>query len=161
MLPRLAVASSAFALLLAVAAGSTALAAVGPFGTLAGRWAGAGVLTRSDGGTERLQCRAEYTPAQNNLRLNIRCASSSYSIDLVSDVTYSAGTISGQWSETSRNANGTLTGEASGDRIEAVARSDLFSANLSMTTRGRQQSVSIHPQPGSEIAAVSIKMERR
>jgi len=158
MLPRLTLASGAIAL--ALTAG-TAYAAVGPFGALAGSWAGGGVLTRSDGGQERLQCRAQYEPAQNNLRLNIRCASSSYSIDLASDVAYNGGEISGRWSETSRNASGTLSGQASGDRIEALARSDLFSANLSVTTRGNKQSVAIRPQPGTEVQDVTITMQRR
>ena len=119
------------------------------------------MLTRSDGGQERLQCRANYEPVQNNLRLNIRCASASYSFDLASDVAYNSGAISGQWSETSRNANGTISGQASGDRIEAQARSDLFSASLSVTTRGNKQSVAIRPQGGAEVSEVSITMQRR
>src|SRR5690348_7222354 len=112
MVPRFKIAPVAIAFALAVTTFGAAHAAVGPFGALAGSWTGGGVLTRSDGGQERLQCRAQYEPAQNNLRLNIRCASPSYSFDLASDVTYNGGAISGQWSETSRNANGTLTGQA-------------------------------------------------
>ena len=152
---------AAIALVLAALTVGAAHAAVGPFGALAGSWSGDGMLTRSDGGQERLQCRAQYEPAQNNLRLNIRCASPSYSIDLASDVAYNGGEISGRWSETSRNANGTLTGQASGDRIEALARSDLFSASLSVTTRGNKQSVAIRPQPGTAVQSVSITMQRR
>jgi hypothetical protein len=159
MVPRLKIAP--VALVLAAATFGAAQAAVGPFGALAGSWTGGGVLTRADGGQERLQCRASYAPAQNNLRLNIRCASPSYNFDLASDVAYNGGAISGQWSETSRNANGTLSGQASGDRIEAQARSDLFSASLSVTTRGNKQSVAIRPQGGAEVSAVSITMQRR
>ncbi len=158
MVPRLNIASGVIALVLTAGA---VHAAVGPFGTLAGSWSGSGVLTRSDGGQERLQCRANYAPAQNNLRLNIRCASPSYSINLESDVAYNGGAISGQWSETSHNANGTLSGRADGNHIEATARSDMFSANLSVTTRGNRQSVAIRPQPGTEVQAVSITMQRR
>ena len=149
------------AIALAAATVVTAHAAVGPFGALAGSWTGGGVLTRSDGGQERLQCRASYEPAQNNLRLNIRCASPSYNFDLASDVAYNGGAISGRWSETSRNANGTLSGQASSDRIDAQARIDMFSASLSVTTRGNKQSVAIRPQPGTEVSEVSISMQRR
>lgn len=161
MVPRLKIGPAAMALVLAAATFGAAQAAVGPFGALAGSWSGGGVLTRADGGQERLQCRASYAPAQNNLRLNIRCASPSYTINLESDVAYNGGAISGQWSETSRNANGTLTGQASGDRIEAQAHSDMFSASLSVTTRGNRQSVAIRPQAGAEVSAVSITMQRR
>ena len=159
MLPRLK--PAAIALAVAALTCGVAHAAVGPFGALAGTWSGGGVVTRSDGGQERLQCRANYTPAQNNLKLNIRCASAGYSFDLASDVAYNGGAISGQWTETSRNASGTITGQASGDRIEAQARSDLFSASLSVTTRGNKQSVAIRPQNGVQVSEVSITLERR
>ena len=91
---------------------------------------------------------------------SIRCASDNYKFELTSNVVERNGQISGQWSEASRNASGTLEGRAAGDRIEAEARGQSFSANLSMTTRGRRQTVSIRPQ-GTDIRAVSLALERR
>jgi hypothetical protein len=149
-------------LLLALGLAGTASAAVSPFRTLAGSWTGGGVISLSNGEEERLRCRASYDVdgGGEQLRLNIRCASDSYNIDLSSDVAYRGGEISGQWSEASRNASGTLEGRAAGDRIEAEARGQSFSANLSMTTRGKRQTVSIRPQ-GTDIRAVSLALERR
>ena len=152
-------------LLLAVLSlpGCTALAApVSPFVAMAGTWSGGGVLNTTDGQQEQLRCRAAYDVAGTGeqLRLNLTCASASYKFDLASEVEYRGGAISGSWSETSRNASGTLSGRASGDHVEAAARGDSFSANLSLTTRGGRQTVSIQPQ-GTNVTSVSLALNRR
>ncbi len=145
----------------------TALALAGaahasPFRGLEGSWTGGGVLSMSDGNQERLRCRAAYDVggAGEQLRLNIRCASDSYNIDLSSDVAYRGGEITGQWSEASHNASGTIEGRAVGNRIEAQARGQTFSAGLSLTTQGRRQTVSIRPA-GTEITGVNLELSRR
>ena len=143
--------------------GSAGLAApVSPFTAMAGTWAGGGVLSTTDGQQEQLRCRASYdvAGAGDQLRLNLRCASASFNFDLASDVEYRGGAISGSWSESSRNASGTISGRASGDHVEAAARGDSFSAHLSLTTRGGRQTVSIQPQ-GGNITSVSLALNRR
>jgi hypothetical protein len=142
--------------------GGVSHAAVSPFAAMAGSWSGGGVLNTSDGSQEQLRCRAAYDvgAAGAELRLNLRCASDSYNFDLASQVQYRGGAIYGSWSEASHNASGILSGRAAGDRIEAAARGDNFSADLSLTTRGGRQFVSIHPQ-GTSITAVSLELARR
>jgi hypothetical protein len=143
--------------------GSAALAApISPFTAMAGTWAGGGVISTTDGQQEQLRCRASYNVAGagDQLRLNLKCASASYNFDLASDVEYRGGAISGSWSEASRNASGTISGRAAGDHVEAAARGDSFSANLSLTTRGGKQTVSIQPQ-GTNITSVSLALNRR
>ncbi|XIA62185.1 hypothetical protein ACFIOY_21310 [Bradyrhizobium sp. TZ2] len=129
---------------------------------MAGTWSGGGVLNTTDGQQEQLRCRASYNVAGagEQLRLNLRCASASYNFDLASDVEYRGGAISGSWSEASRNASGIITGRAAGDRIQAAARGDNFSANLSLTTRGGRQTVSIQPE-GTNVTSVSLALNRR
>jgi len=145
-----------------VAAPSSQAAPASPFLAMAGSWSGGGVLTTSDGMQERLRCRANYNVAGAGaeLRLSLRCASESYNFDLASEVEYRGGAISGQWTEASRNASGTISGRAAGDHVEAAARGNNFSANLSLTTRGSRQSVSIRPEPNSSIRAVSLSLTR-
>ena len=143
--------------------GSAVQAAVSsPFAAMAGSWSGGGMLSTTDGNQERLRCRASYDVVGNGaeLRLNLKCASESYNFDLSSEVQYRGGAISGAWTESSRNASGTLSGRAAGDRIEAAARGQSFSANLSLTTRGGRQVVSIRPQ-GTNISDVSLTLQRR
>jgi len=143
--------------------GSAALAApVSPFTAMAGTWSGGGELSTTAGQQEQLRCRASYdvAGAGEQLRLNLRCASASYNFDLASEVEYRGGAIRGSWTEASRNASGTLSGRAAGDHVEAAARGDSFSANLSLTTRGGRQTVSIQPE-GTNITSVSLALNRR
>jgi hypothetical protein len=145
-------------------AGGTAQAAmaISPFRALAGSWNGGGTLSMANGEQQRLRCRAAYDVAGRGeaLRLNIRCASDSYNIDLASEVQYRGGAISGSWTESSHNASGSLSGRAAGDHIEAAAQGQNFAASLSLTTHGNRQFVSIRPQ-GTEVRAVSLTLERR
>jgi hypothetical protein len=140
--------------------GGATQAAQSPFAAMAGSWSGGGVLDTADGGREQLRCRASYDVGGAELRLNIRCASDSYNIDLTGNVQYRGGEIFGSWSESSHNASGTISGRAAGGRIEASARSESFSANLSLTTRGNRQTVSIRPQ-GTSITGISLALDRR
>jgi hypothetical protein len=142
--------------------GATYAAIASPFAAMAGTWSGAGVLSTADGTQERLRCRASYDVAGRGaeLRLNLRCASQGYNFDLAGDVQYRGGAISGSWSEASQNASGSISGRVAGNRIEAAARGNNFSASLSLTTRGSRQSVSIRPQ-GTNVTAVSLELDRR
>lgn len=145
------------------AVGGAAQAAIGsPFRAMAGSWVGGGVLSMADGQQERLRCRAAYDVGGGGeaLRLNIRCASPSYNINLAADVRARGSAISGSWSEASHNAFGSLSGRAIGNHIDAAAQGQNFAANLSMTTRGNRQTITIHPA-GTEVRAVSLALERR
>jgi hypothetical protein len=133
----------------------------GPFARMAGSWSGAGSLTMTNGAQERLRCRARYNVAGggNELRLNLRCASDSYNFDLAGDVETNGNTITGSWNEATRNVAGSVSGRVDRDRVQVVARSDTFSASLSLVTQGNRQSVAIRPQ-GTEVSAVSITLSK-
>jgi hypothetical protein len=147
---------------LSLAGGAALAAPASPFTALAGSWSGGGVISTTDGQQEQLRCRAAYDVdgGGDQLRLNLTCASASYKFDLASEVEYRGGAISGSWTEASRNASGTLSGRAAGNHVEAAARGDSFSANLSLTTHGGRQTVSIQPQ-GGNITSVSLALNRR
>ena len=155
-------ASAALAALLPAIVSGHALAASGPFANMAGSWTGGGTLTMAGGQSERLRCRAAYGVGEDgrNLRLNLTCASDSYNFNLAGDVRYQAGAIVGSWSESSHNAAGTISGRADGNRIEAIARGDNFSASLALTTGPGRQSVVIQPQ-GTDVRTVAVRLNRR
>ncbi len=142
--------------------GLGAQAAVSPFTAMAGLWSGGGVLNTSDGQQERLRCRAHYGVAPDGveMRLNLRCASASYNFNLDSNVEDRGGEIHGVWSESTRNASGSISGRAVGDRIEAAAVGQNFAANLSLTTRRNRQTVFLRPQ-GTNITSVALTLGRR
>ena len=131
-----------------------------PFAGLAGSWTGSGSISLSDGSKERLRCKATYqvSVADARLQQTLRCASDSYRFDLNSDLVSQQGTIAGSWSEMSRGISGSVAGRASSGSISAVVDAPGFSANLSVTTRGNQQSFTILSQ--GDIRSVAITMVR-
>lgn len=134
------------------------------FERLSGRWTGSGTIDLANGSHEPLRCRAAYDllAEQRKLELNIRCASDSYNFDLFSSVVLAGRSVSGTWSESTRSAAGTISGTAEGDRIQVNAESPGFSANLTVTTRGNHQTVSIRtPDASASIKSVMISLRRR
>jgi hypothetical protein len=132
----------------------------GPFAGFDGAWSGTGTVSLSDGSNERIRCRASYKVQGGGQELaqTLRCASDSYKFDLTSNVISQGGTISGTWSEASRNINGNLQGRAGGGQIEVFVEAAGFAANLTLTTRGNKQSVSISSK--GDIRGVNISMVR-
>jgi len=139
-----------------VVSASVSHAQSGPFASFDGAWSGTGSVSLSDGSTERIRCRANYKVNGNGLKQTLRCASDSYRFDLDSDVVAQGGTVTGNWSEQSRNINGNLQGRASNGRIEVFVEAAGFAANLTVTTHGNKQSVSINSK--GEIRGVNITL---
>ena len=134
----------------------------GPFAYFAGAWSGAGVLTVSNGGSERIRCRVHYYVAQGDRDLNqqLRCASDSYRFDVNSALLdIGGGRISGSWSETNRKATGRVTGQADVDSVTAHVVGAGFTAELTVALHGDRQSIRIVPT-GSDITDVTIELHR-
>ncbi|MDB5616846.1 hypothetical protein [Tardiphaga sp.] len=129
----------------------------GPFVGFDGSWNGIGTVSLSDGTSERIRCRATYkVDGGTALAQTLRCASDSYKFDLSSKVTSQGNNVSGSWSEASRGIYGNLNGRAGGGQIDVFVEAAGFAANITLTTRGNKQSVSIESK--GEIRAVQISM---
>lgn len=137
---------------------SASIAQSGPFAGFEGSWSGTGTVSLSDGSNERIRCRATYQVegGGKSLRQTLRCASDSYKFDLSSNVVSQGDTISGTWTEASRNLNGNLQGKAGNGQIEVFVEAAGFAANLTLTTRGGKQTVAISSK--GEIRGVNISM---
>lgn len=148
---------AAAALLLA----SPGYAQTGPFSALGGNWTGTGKIMIKDGGSERIRCRATYTIASAGKGLSqaLRCASDSYRFDLNTTVTASGNSVSGIWSEISRNVNGTIGGRLSGSDIDALVEANGFAATLAMQMHGNKQVIAIRSQ-NTELRGVDITLSR-
>jgi hypothetical protein len=151
---------AAAALLSVLIGGSAAHAQSGPFAGLAGVWSGGGTVTLDDGSTERIRCRATYAVGGGGTGLNqsLTCASDSYRFNLASNVVSNGGSLSGSWSESSRNVSGNLEGRASNGNFQLIASAPGFSANISLMTRGNKQSVVIRAE--SQFRGASISLTR-
>jgi len=132
----------------------------GPFAGFAGSWVGGVTVAMSDGSSERIRCRANYSVDErgSSVQQSLRCASDSYKFDISSAVTSQDGNVSGSWSESSRNVSGSLQGRAGAGQLTAQVQAAGFVANLHMATRGSRQSVSIS-SPG-EFRSVSVTLVR-
>jgi len=130
----------------------------GPFAGFNGAWSGNGTVTLNDGTSERIRCKADYRVSGTGLGLkqSLQCASDSYKFLLSSDVTSNGDRISGNWSETSRNINGSLQGTAGGGQIEVFVEAAGFAASLTLRTNGNRQTVQISSK--GEIRGVNITM---
>jgi len=139
---------------------AAAIAQSAPFAGMAGVWSGAGTITLEDGASERIRCRATYAVSREGEGLNqsLVCASDSYKFDLRSNITASNGALSGTWSEVSRNVGGNLEGRSSAGQFNVVVSAPAFTANVSLTTRGNKQTVSITSQ--SQIRNATISLSR-
>ena len=149
---------AAAALLVAALWGSTSHAQSGPFAGLAGVWSGGGTVTLDDGSTERIRCRATYAVGAGGtgLQQTLTCASDSYKFNLTSNVVAQGSAVSGTWSETSRNINGSLEGRSGGGVFQVVASAPGFTANITLTTRGTKQSVVIRAESVFRGASISL-----
>ena len=133
--------------------------AVGPFDNMRGSWSGGGTITLTNGGQERIRCKAAYNPSGPNLRMSLVCASDSYKVDLASQLAASGGEIKGTWSEATRQVNGDLVGIVTGGNIQVSVKSAIFSASLNVKTSGGNQLISI-TAPGTEVSRVVIALKR-
>jgi hypothetical protein len=143
---------------LLVLSGSAVYAQSAPFAGMAGVWSGTGTIELDDGSKERIRCRATYAVSGdgNGLNQSLTCASDSYKFALKSDVIARDGVLSGTWREESRNVSGSLEGRAGNGHFSVVVSAPAFTANVSLTTRGNRQTVSIASQGQIKGATISL-----
>jgi len=155
-----ALAAAAFALALPLAA-APAVAQTGPFGVLAGTWSGEGTITTSNGGSERIRCRAKYTVGEGGRAFQqaLTCASDSYKFEISSNVETDGTRVTGTWSEATRGVSGNLSGRISGPNISAMVEAQGFQAGIAVNTRGRSQSVNIKPG-GTDVTDVTVNLHK-
>jgi hypothetical protein len=140
---------AAFGLFLAAADTTAALSApmepTSPLDKLVGRWVGEGFLGIKDGNSESVKCRVTYIPAESThqLKQTVRCASAGGSIEVQSAIVHSGGTISGSWSELTRNMRGDLSGKVTPRGFQVMVTGTDLSANMNVVINGPRQIIEI------------------
>jgi hypothetical protein len=130
----------------------------GPYAGMAGNWSGGGTVTLDDGSNERIRCRATYQVSGPSMNMSLTCASDAYRFNLTASVVDQGGTITGQWSETSRNITGSLSGRGGGGNFQVTAVTAGFNANIALRTTGNKQTVSIRAD--SQFRAANIALSK-
>ncbi|HLN09874.1 MAG TPA: hypothetical protein VK281_13095 [Xanthobacteraceae bacterium] len=129
------------------------------FKSLAGSWSGAGIVRLTEGGSERIKCRAIYELADHStVTLRLTCASDTYKIALSGSMQDRDGAITGSWSESTRKVEGTLSGRVRDNQI-ILKTAGVIPATLTLTTTDARQSALLQPE-GAKVRSVSITMTR-
>lgn len=153
---------AAGALAVALTFMSSVAANSAPFSNLPGRWSGTGKIRVQGQDPERLRCNADYQPRGSSaIVLHLACDSDSYKFNLTGNFEAdSDNSISGRWTESTRNIGGTAVGRVTGDRFELHVESSAFAATLRMVTRSSRQSVTFGAQGGGQIVDASITLSK-
>ena len=143
------------------ASASTAQKADTPFATLTGTWTGSGQVRIEGGKNERITCKAYYTPKDGGAGVGIalRCASTSYTINLRSSLTSAGGRVTGSWEEQTFNASGDVVGRASPGNLAVSISGGGLSGTMSVSFGSSTQQVSINTS-GSALRGVSISLSK-
>jgi hypothetical protein len=149
---------AALALTVALVPSPGSWAAANPFDTLLGSWRGNGQILLSDGRTERLKCNAYYTGGGSQLGMAIRCQSETSNVEIRSKLSQTGGRISGTWEERTYNAEGTASGNATGDKI-SLQISGGVTGTMQVSFSKSRQSVAISTQ-GIALKSVTIDLTR-
>ncbi len=75
--------------------------------------------------------------------MSLTCASDAYKFNLAADVQAEGNSVTGNWSESSRNVSGSLQGRGGGGNFQVVASAPGFNADIAMRTTGNRQAVTI------------------
>ena len=161
MLSRQICAVGTMATLLSTASLTSAMAA-GPFAGFNGEWTGGGDISMTDGSQEKIRCKATYSvgPSGAALNINMNCASDSYRVNIISNIVAQGSNFEGTWRETTRQADGKVTGRvmAPGE-LQANLDGTGFAIQLAATTNGKQQSVTIQAE-GTDVKTVKISLHK-
>jgi hypothetical protein len=127
------------------------------FGAFGGSWRGNGQIRLKNGAKENISCRGYYN-AKGGAELSIAllCASPSYKIEMRSTLNSSGNRVTGRWEERNFNAEGTVSGSVSANRIN-LSIGGALTGNMSVSLNGNNQSVDIRtPRGGFEAVTISL-----
>jgi hypothetical protein len=131
------------------------------FENVAGSWSGGGMMKPKDGPRERVRCKADYVPKNNgqSVKLNLRCASDAYKMDLSANIDQNGTDVSGNWFESQYRQGGKISGKNIDGVIKARVEGDTITALLNVQTKGDHQTFAMQ-SPGAWISDVSVDLVR-
>lgn len=131
------------------------------FDSVAGSWSGSGTMKPIDGPRERVRCKIDYLPknAGQSVKLNLRCASDAYKMDLSANIDQAGNSLTGNWFESQYRQGGKFSGNNVNGDIDAKIESDTITALLKVKTKGDRQTF-VMDSPGAWVSHVSIDLVR-
>jgi hypothetical protein len=143
-----------------VSLAASSASAQGTFASFNGTWRGSGNVTLSGGQKEKLTCKAYYNPKDGGAALGIAltCSSQANKIELRANLNSSGNKVSGSWEERAFNSSGSITGSASGNKMN-LSISGTLKGTMSISSGGSSQSVNIRTD-GTGFKSVSLTLSR-
>ena len=131
------------------------------FDEVAGLWSGVGSMKPSDGPRERVRCKVDYIVKSGgqSVKMNVRCASDAYKMELTANIDQKGTALSGNWFESQYRQGGKISGQNVNGLIEAKIEGDTITALLTVRTKGNRQSFAME-SPGAWVSQVSIDLVR-
>jgi hypothetical protein len=131
------------------------------FDSVAGSWSGNGLMKPSDGPRERVRCKIQYAPknAGQSVKMDVRCASDAYKMDLNANIDQNGSALSGNWFESQYRQGGKVSGRNINGVIEGRIEGDTITALMTVRTKGNRQNF-VMESPGAWISHVSIDLVR-
>ena len=111
------------------------------------------------GRRKEIKCTAYYTGEGAQLRLAIRCESSSNKIEIRGQLTAQGETLSGTWEERTFNAAGEAKGRVTGEKMSLSVVGGGFKGAMSVSASSGKQSVNIYSE-GIKMKSVSITLAK-
>ncbi len=131
------------------------------FDSVAGSWSGGGSMKPSDGPSERVRCKVDYTVKKEgqSVKMNVRCASDAYKMDLSANIDQNGSELSGNWLESQYRQGGKVSGQNLNGVIEARVEGQTITALLTVRTKGNHQTF-VMDSPGAWVSHVLIELDR-
>ena len=129
------------------------------FDSLLGSWTGSGELVLQGGQWESVKCNAYYTGGGSKLRVAVRCASSSYRVEVRSKLTSAGDRIYGTWEERTYNAVGGVKGRIREGQLTFSIVGSGLSGSMMVSLGSSQQSVKLSTK-GIRLKSVSMTLSR-
>lgn len=126
---------------------------------LLGTWSGMGTITLQQGQSERIKCNAYNSASGSDLRLVIRCASTSYKVEVRSSLTRKGGTLSGHWEERTYNATGSASGTIGSGNLALSITGGGFSGRMQMSFTPSHQNVTVTTK-GIDMTSLSMSLNK-
>jgi hypothetical protein len=148
-------------MLLGTGVGIESARAQSNFEELSGGWSGGGMMKPSDGPRERVRCKINYIPKKEgrSLKMEVRCASDAYKMNLTANIDQDGSAISGDWFESEYRQGGKVSGRISDGLIEAKVESQTVVSLLTVRTKGTHQSFEMEA-PGLWVSEVQVDLVR-
>lgn len=128
-------------------------------GQFFGAWSGKGRIVFKAGQAESIKCNAYSRGENNDLSLVIRCASTSYKIEIRSKLQKDGEKLSGTWEERTYNATGTATGRMSPGALSLSISGGGFTGRMNVSYTQSRQTIRITTD-GIDMKSVDIDLAR-